>query len=110
MTVHPLAPIGIAARELDTPCLLLDADQLERNVARMAELARAAGVKLRPHAKTHKLIEVAERQLAAGAAGLTVAKLGEAELFAGSQRPATSGRPAPSGGLPPPGGCPRRRR
>ncbi len=84
---------GIASHELDTPCLLLDVDRLERNVERMAQLARAAGVKLRPHAKTHKLIEVAERQLAAGAAGLTVAKLGEAELFAGAPRPADNGVP-----------------
>ncbi len=73
---------GGSAHELDTPCLLLDADRMEGNVERMATLAATAGVKLRPHAKTHKLIPVAQRQLAAGAAGLTVAKLGEAELFA----------------------------
>jgi D-serine deaminase-like pyridoxal phosphate-dependent protein len=49
----------------------------------MASLAADAGVHLRPHAKTHKLIQVADRQLAAGSDGLTVAKLGEAELYAG---------------------------
>jgi D-serine deaminase-like pyridoxal phosphate-dependent protein len=73
---------GIAADELETPCLVVDVERLERNIARMAALAAEAGVRLRPHAKTHKLVEVAQRQLAAGAAGLTVAKLGEAELFA----------------------------
>ena len=73
----PQAPDG-----LDTPCLLLDLERLEANIRRMAELAAAAQVALRPHAKTHKLIPVAERQIAAGSAGLTVAKLGEAELLA----------------------------
>jgi len=74
--------VGGAKLELDTPCLLLDLDRLERNIERMAALASSAGIGLRPHAKTHKLVEVAQRQLAAGSAGLTVAKLGEAELFA----------------------------
>lgn len=74
---------GVSADALDTPCLLLDLDKLDANIARMAGLAAGAGVALRPHAKTHKLVEVARRQIAAGAAGLTVAKLGEAELLAG---------------------------
>jgi D-serine deaminase-like pyridoxal phosphate-dependent protein len=74
--------VGIAKHELDTPCLIVDLDRLECNISRMADLVAAAGVALRPHAKTHKLIQVAERQLAAGCRGLTVAKLGEAELFA----------------------------
>jgi D-serine deaminase-like pyridoxal phosphate-dependent protein len=62
--------------------VLIDLDALERNVARMAESARAAGVALRPHAKTHKLLEVGRMQLRAGAAGLTLAKTSEAEVFA----------------------------
>lgn len=74
--------VGRAKEELDTPSLVLDVPRLERNIERMASLASAAGVRLRPHAKTHKLVEVAERQLAAGSDGLTVAKLGEAEAFA----------------------------
>jgi D-serine deaminase-like pyridoxal phosphate-dependent protein len=74
--------IGCAPDELDTPCLTLELSLLEHNIERMASLARGAGVALRPHAKTHKLVEVAERQLAAGSDGLTVAKLGEAEVFA----------------------------
>ena len=68
--------------ELDTPAVLIDLDVLERNIARMAEAARAAGVRLRPHAKTHKLPEVARMQLAAGARGISLAKVGEAEVFA----------------------------
>jgi D-serine deaminase-like pyridoxal phosphate-dependent protein len=73
--------IGVEIEVLDTPCLVLDLDRLDANIQRMAELVRSAGVRLRPHAKTHKLVEVAQRQLAAGCDGLTVAKLGEAELL-----------------------------
>ena len=62
----------------------MDEAALEANLARMAELARRAGLRLRPHAKTHKSAFVARRQLAHGAAGLTVATLTEAELFAGA--------------------------
>jgi D-serine deaminase-like pyridoxal phosphate-dependent protein len=68
--------------ELPTPALLVDLDVLERNIARMAELARRHGVRLRPHAKTHKSAAIAQRQLAAGAVGLSVAKTSEAECFA----------------------------
>ncbi len=67
--------------DLDTPAVLVDLDRLEHNIDRMSLIARQAGVALRPHAKSHKLPEVAEMQLAAGAVGLTVAKLGEAEVF-----------------------------
>lgn len=68
--------------DLDTPAVLIDLDRLEQNVARMAGRARSAGVLLRPHCKTHKLPEVARLQLRAGAAGITLAKVGEAEVFA----------------------------
>jgi D-serine deaminase-like pyridoxal phosphate-dependent protein len=74
--------IGAEKSGLDTPQLMVDLDRLDRNIQRMARLAADAGVALRPHAKTHKLLPVAARQLAAGCQGLTVAKLGEAELFA----------------------------
>ncbi len=67
---------------IDTPDILVDLDILDRNIARMAETVRAKGLTLRPHAKTHKIPEIAARQLAAGAAGLTVATIGEAEVFA----------------------------
>ena len=68
--------------ELSTPAVLVDLDVLERNVAGMQGKARRAGVRLRPHAKTHKSPEVGRLQLAAGAHGLTLAKTSEAEVFA----------------------------
>ncbi|MDB5443622.1 MAG: threonine aldolase [Phenylobacterium sp.] len=69
-------------RDLNTPVLVLELDALDRNIARMAELARQAGLRLRPHAKTHKSVDIALRQLAAGAVGVCCAKLGEAEALA----------------------------
>jgi D-serine deaminase-like pyridoxal phosphate-dependent protein len=70
-------------RDLNTPALVIDLGALERNIAAMAAFARAAGIGLRPHAKTHKSVEIARRQIAAGAAGVCCAKLGEAEALAG---------------------------
>jgi D-serine deaminase-like pyridoxal phosphate-dependent protein len=67
---------------LDTPVVVIDLDRVDARIAAMAEVMRERGVALRPHTKTHKSIELARRQLAAGAAGLTVATLGEAEVFA----------------------------
>lgn len=68
--------------DLDTPCLLLDIDAMDRNIARMAAFFADRPAKIRPHFKTPKTPEVARRQLAAGAIGITVAKLGEAEVLA----------------------------
>lgn len=68
--------------EITTPDVMIDVEVLDRNIARMASATRSRGVKLRPHAKTHKVLEVAAKQLAAGAVGLTVATIGEAEVFA----------------------------
>src|ERR671912_1083968 len=68
--------------DLQTPCLVVDRDILDGNLAAMAGRARDCGVALRPHAKTHKCVEIAHRQLALGAVGLTVATVGEAEVFA----------------------------
>lgn len=65
-----------------TPVLVVDTDVLERNLTRMARSADARGLHLRPHVKTHKCVEIARRQLAAGARGLTVATVSEAEVFA----------------------------
>jgi D-serine deaminase-like pyridoxal phosphate-dependent protein len=70
-------PEGIA-----TPALVVDLAVLERNIGRMAQFAEAGGVALRPHAKTHKCPRIAELQAQAGAVGLTVATIGEAEAFA----------------------------
>jgi D-serine deaminase-like pyridoxal phosphate-dependent protein len=73
-----------------TPLVYLERPVLQRNIERMAAAAHESGVALRPHAKTHKLGEVARLQLEAGASGLTVAKLGEAEaLVAAASRRAS---------------------
>ena len=66
----------------DTPEIVIDLDTVRANIRRAAELADGAGVTLRPHTKTHKLPEIARLQLEAGAVGVQVAKLGEAEVMA----------------------------
>lgn len=66
---------------LDTPAVVIDLDVVERNIGRMAAWAKDAGVALRPHAKTHKSDRIGRLQLAAGARGLSLAKVGEAEAF-----------------------------
>ena len=68
--------------DLPTPAVLVDIDVLEKNISRQAVRAQAAGVRLRPHAKTHKCREIARLQLEAGAAGISLAKTSEAEVFA----------------------------
>ncbi|HYK82039.1 MAG TPA: alanine racemase [Gemmatimonadales bacterium] len=68
--------------DLETPALLLHVGVVERNLGRMAERARRLGVRLRPHAKTHKCVELARWQRRLGAQGLTVATLVEADVFA----------------------------
>lgn len=67
-----------------TPCLMLDLDALDRNIARMANHARAHGLALRPHAKTHKSRAIADLQAKAGASGICCATLHEAEQLAGA--------------------------
>lgn len=68
--------------DLNTPVLVLDVEALDRNIAAMAVLAANHGVALRPHAKTHKSVDIALRQKAAGAVGVCCAKIGEAEVLA----------------------------
>jgi D-serine deaminase-like pyridoxal phosphate-dependent protein len=68
--------------QLDSPAVLVDLDVVERNISTMAKRAEGLGVELRPHAKTHKTVEIGRKQLQAGAVGLSVAKVGEAEVFA----------------------------
>jgi D-serine deaminase-like pyridoxal phosphate-dependent protein len=77
------ALIGLAGGRLslDTPALLLDRGALSRNIERMAAFAKARGVGLRPHVKTHKSVEIARRQVAAGAIGVSCVTLGEAEVM-----------------------------
>lgn len=67
--------------ELFTPALLLDEARLDANIAVMQTLCNANGIELRPHIKTHKCVHIARRQLQAGAAGLTCAKVGEAQAM-----------------------------
>jgi D-serine deaminase-like pyridoxal phosphate-dependent protein len=78
------APPALAPRpldEIDTPALLVDLPALDRNIGRMAAFFQGRAARLRPHAKTHKTPRIAERQMAAGAAGITCAKLDEAEVM-----------------------------
>jgi D-serine deaminase-like pyridoxal phosphate-dependent protein len=65
-----------------TPFLYIDLDRMSSNIQAMQTAARGLNVRLRPHAKTHKVPEIARLQIAAGAAGVTLAKVSEAEVFA----------------------------
>lgn len=67
--------------ELETPAVVVDLDVMEQNLTRMAEYCRRQGIKLRPHTKSHKIPELAKRQMESGAVGITVAKIGEAEVM-----------------------------
>ena len=78
---QPLAEFGMSMWDLDTPALLVDLDALERNIAHCEAAARANGIALRPHAKTHKCPQVARMQLEAGAVGICVAKVSEAQAL-----------------------------
>jgi D-serine deaminase-like pyridoxal phosphate-dependent protein len=71
--------------EIDTPALVVDLDIFERNLARVADYAHEHKLRLRPHTKTHKSVRLAKRQIASGAAGLTVAKVSEAEVMAAAE-------------------------
>lgn len=76
-------PIGPALPDgIETPCLVIDLDIVERNAERMAAQMSASGVALRPHVKTHKSVRLAQLQLRHGAVGVTVGTLGEAEVMA----------------------------
>jgi D-serine deaminase-like pyridoxal phosphate-dependent protein len=68
--------------DLPTPALVVDIDILDRNIALMRDGAAALGVKLRPHAKAHKCVEIAQRVMAEGAIGISCATIGEAEAMA----------------------------
>lgn len=76
------ARIGDPASAIATPALVVDLDAMERNIARMAAFAQAHGLRLRPHAKTHKSADIARLQCAAGAVGVCVQKTSEAEALA----------------------------
>jgi uncharacterized pyridoxal phosphate-containing UPF0001 family protein len=76
------ALIGAPKTAVDTPALLVELDVMEANMARVLATCRKNGVAWRPHCKGHKSPEIARREIAAGAIGITCAKLGEAEVMA----------------------------
>ena len=67
--------------DIETPAVLIDIGVMESNLSRMADYCRAHELALRPHTKTHKIPQIAHLQMRHGAAGITVAKLGEAEIM-----------------------------
>lgn len=67
--------------DLDTPAVIVDLDVMERNLSRIANYCREHQLRLRPHTKTHKIPQLAKRQIASGATGITVAKISEAEVM-----------------------------
>ena len=73
--------MGTRLDDLATPFLHVDLDRMSSNIDAMAAAARSLGVRLRPHAKTHKVPEIARLQIAAGATGIALAKISEAEVF-----------------------------
>lgn len=79
---RPPATAGDPFVRIDTPALVLDLDAYERNLDRMAAFARRAGVRVRPHAKTHKSPDIGLAQVARGAVGLCCQKVSEAEILA----------------------------
>ncbi len=77
-----LRPIGNKLEDLETPVPIIDIDVVERNVTRWQARCNTLGLANRPHIKTHKLVGLAQYQIAQGAKGITVQKLGEAEVMA----------------------------
>jgi D-serine deaminase-like pyridoxal phosphate-dependent protein len=75
------ARVGDHIDQIDTPALVLDLDAFERNLKRLQDAVSSAGVRLRPHAKSHKCPEIALRQIQAGAVGICCQKVSEAAVF-----------------------------
>jgi D-serine deaminase-like pyridoxal phosphate-dependent protein len=75
------AAAGDQLQDVDTPALILDLDRFDANIERMRKAMVHAGMRVRPHAKSHKCPEIAQRQIAAGAVGICCQKVGEAEAF-----------------------------
>ena len=82
MSSTPGVRAGDAVEAIATPALVIDLDAMERNLAAMAAFAQAQHVRRRPHAKTHKSARIAQLQIAAGAVGVCVQKLSEAQVLA----------------------------
>ncbi|MEM6499759.1 MAG: DSD1 family PLP-dependent enzyme [Pseudomonadota bacterium] len=81
MSPRPPAEPGMSFDEIDTPALLIDLDAFEANLATLAAAAKESGVRLRPHAKTHKSPIIARKQMALGAVGQCCQKVSEAEIL-----------------------------
>ena len=81
MTVRPPAEIGMSLDEVDTPALVIDLDAFERNLQRLVDRIAGTGVRLRPHAKTHKCAVIALKQMERGAVGVCCQKVSEAEAL-----------------------------
>lgn len=81
MSPWKAARVGDPLSAVDTPALVLDLDAFERNLQRMAAAVGGTGVRLRPHAKSHKCPEIALRQVALGAVGVCCQKVSEAAVF-----------------------------
>jgi D-serine deaminase-like pyridoxal phosphate-dependent protein len=80
--MNPGNYVGCDKNELDTPALWVDLDILDHNITKMAQFILSAGVNWRPHTKGIKIPAIAHKLMAAGAIGVTCAKLGEAEVMA----------------------------
>jgi len=75
------ARVGDALADVDTPALVVDLDRFDANIGRLMQAVAGRNVRVRPHAKSHKCVEIARRQVAAGAVGICVQKTSEAEPF-----------------------------
>lgn len=75
---------GLTKDVLPTPAMVVDIDIFEKNLKHMADSAKKTGIELRPHVKVHKSVDVAKRQIALGAIGLTTATIAESELMSGA--------------------------
>jgi len=72
----------VSRDDIETPAVVVDADRLERNLTRWQDHCDQHGLANRPHVKTHRCVEIAQRQLELGAVGITCQKLSEAEVMA----------------------------
>jgi D-serine deaminase-like pyridoxal phosphate-dependent protein len=81
MTWRAPASIGMRVDDVDTPALIVELDAFEHNLHAMMDAVRASGVRVRPHAKTHKCPDIAKQQIALGAVGVCCQKVSEAEAM-----------------------------
>ena len=82
-----MTPAAVRVSDLDTPAVVIDLDIMERNLRKLSDYGREHGLRVRPHTKTHKIPALARKQIELGAVGLTVAKVGEAEVMLSARPP-----------------------